>query len=93
MIVDVRFADASGLLEGDVSPLERAGYAQDKDARSANSSAICATEDAVLCRPERSGGRDFVFQQPSRTPAADEPAILEEIEIEDLAVDGICGVY
>jgi mycofactocin precursor len=23
----------------------------------------------------------------------DEPAILEEIEIEDLAVDGICGVY
>ena len=25
--------------------------------------------------------------------SADEPAILEEIEIEDLAVDGICGVY
>ncbi len=25
--------------------------------------------------------------------AADEPAILEEIEVEDLAVDGICGVY
>ena len=24
---------------------------------------------------------------------ADEPAILEEIEIEDLSVDGICGVY
>jgi mycofactocin precursor len=23
----------------------------------------------------------------------DEPAILEEIEVEDLAVDGICGVY
>lgn len=23
----------------------------------------------------------------------DEPAILEEIEIEELAVDGICGVY
>jgi len=23
----------------------------------------------------------------------EEPAILEEIEIEDLAVDGICGVY
>ena len=22
-----------------------------------------------------------------------EPAILEEIEVEDLAVDGICGVY
>ena len=27
------------------------------------------------------------------TGSADEPAILEEIEIEDLAVDGICGVY
>lgn len=24
---------------------------------------------------------------------ADEPAIIEEIEVEDLAVDGICGVY
>jgi mycofactocin precursor len=23
----------------------------------------------------------------------DEPAILEEIEVEDLSVDGICGVY
>lgn len=27
------------------------------------------------------------------TAGADEPAILEEIEVEDLAVDGICGVY
>jgi mycofactocin precursor len=27
------------------------------------------------------------------TCATDEPAILEEIEVEDLAVDGICGVY
>ena len=25
--------------------------------------------------------------------SSEEPAILEEIEIEDLAVDGICGVY
>jgi len=25
--------------------------------------------------------------------SSDEPAILEEIEVEDLAVDGICGVY
>lgn len=24
---------------------------------------------------------------------ADEPAILEEVEVEELAVDGICGVY
>jgi mycofactocin precursor len=25
--------------------------------------------------------------------AADEPAVLEEIEVEELSVDGICGVY
>jgi mycofactocin precursor len=33
---------------------------------------------------------------PDPTPEpvpADEPAILEEIVVEDLAVDGICGVY
>jgi mycofactocin precursor len=24
---------------------------------------------------------------------AEEPEVLEEIEVEDLAVDGICGVY
>lgn len=27
------------------------------------------------------------------SPGADEPAVLEEIEVEELAVDGICGVY
>jgi mycofactocin precursor len=27
------------------------------------------------------------------SPDADEPAVLEEIEVEELAVDGICGVY
>ncbi len=26
-------------------------------------------------------------------PQADEPEILEEIEVEELAIDGICGVY
>ena len=25
--------------------------------------------------------------------AADEPVVIEEIEVEELAVDGICGVY
>jgi len=29
----------------------------------------------------------------SSDTCGDEPAILEEIEVEDLAVDGICGVY
>ena len=27
------------------------------------------------------------------SPNADEPAVLDEIEVEELAVDGICGVY
>jgi mycofactocin precursor len=27
------------------------------------------------------------------TSTVDEPAVLEEIEVEELAVDGICGVY
>jgi mycofactocin precursor len=27
------------------------------------------------------------------TSAVDEPVVLEEIEVEELAVDGICGVY
>jgi mycofactocin precursor len=27
------------------------------------------------------------------SPCADEPAVLDEIEVEELAVDGICGVY
>jgi len=26
-------------------------------------------------------------------PDTDEPEILEEIEVEELAIDGICGVY
>ena len=53
------------LLKKDVSPRDRAGHAQDKDAKSGNSSAIDATENAVLCRPVRSRGRDLVFQQPA----------------------------
>ncbi len=47
------------------SPPERDRQAQDKDARSVNSIAIDATEDDVLCRLARSGGRDLVSQQPS----------------------------
>ncbi len=34
-----------------------------------------------------------VWSTAPSTDSADEPAILEEIEVEDLAVDGICGVY
>ena len=63
----------NGLLENDVSPRECDGLARDKDAKSANSSAIgaCrrgpgATEDEVSRRPVRSRGRDFVFRQPLR---------------------------
>ena len=67
----VCFADSSPsrLLRKDVSPPECDGHAQDKDAGSANSSAIGATEDEVLRRPVRSGGRDFVSQQPPNAGA------------------------
>jgi hypothetical protein len=43
-----------------VPPPERDGYARDKDAGSANSSAIGATEDDASRRPVRSDGRDSV---------------------------------
>lgn len=30
---------------------------------------------------------------PRGTTPTEEPEVLEEIEVEDVAVDGICGVY
>lgn len=39
---------------------------------------------------------EIQVEQPERPVAADsreEPEILEEIEVEELAIDGICGVY
>jgi plasmid stabilization system protein ParE len=54
------------LLKNDASPPERVGYAQEKDAGSANSRAICATEDVLSRRPVRSGGLGFVLQQPAK---------------------------
>ena len=62
------------LLKKDVPPRGRDGDVQDKDAKSLNSSAIQATEDAVLCRLARSRGRDFVFQQPARAGAGEAAA-------------------
>jgi ferredoxin-type protein NapH len=52
------------LLKMNVSPPECDEQAQDKDARSVNSSAIGANEDDVLRRAVRSGGRDFAVLQP-----------------------------
>ena len=37
--------------------------------------------------------RDDALAKVPGAAGDDEPAILEEIEVEDLAVDGICGVY
>ena len=33
------------------------------------------------------------FKSDTGGAGSDEPAIIEEIEVEDLSVDGICGVY
>jgi hypothetical protein len=56
--------DTKRLMRSDASPPECDGYARETDAGSANSSAICATEDTVSRRAVLSGGRDFAFQQP-----------------------------
>jgi len=39
------------------------------------------------------GKDDGVLAATSCPAPAEEPLVLEEIEVEDLAVDGICGVY
>ena len=31
--------------------------------------------------------------QPANETCSEEPRILEEIQVEELAIDGICGVY
>ena len=66
-------AGASRLLKNDASPSGHDGQVREKDAGSANSGAICATEDTVSCRPVRPDGRGFVGQQPPSpfSPAAD----------------------
>ncbi len=57
---------ARRLLNNDVSPDGRAGYRRDKEAGSANSSAICATDDEVSPRTARPGGQGLAVQQPAR---------------------------
>jgi RNA polymerase sigma factor (sigma-70 family) len=54
------------LLKNGVSPSERNGHVQDKDALSTKATPSCG-EDDVLRRSVRSGGRDFVLRQPLRT--------------------------
>jgi ferredoxin len=58
------------LPKSDVSPQECDGHARETDAGSANSSAICATEDTLSRRPAHSGGRGFVHQRPLGGPVA-----------------------
>jgi ABC-2 type transport system permease protein len=65
------------LLRNDASPREGDRRAREQDAGSANSSAICATEDELSRRPVRSRGRGFVFQQPLRVWAIVSKDMLE----------------
>jgi mycofactocin precursor len=37
--------------------------------------------------------KDEALTNVASSACPDGPAVLEEIEVEDLAVDGICGVY
>ena len=57
---------ASRLLNNDVALPKHDRREREKDAESANSSAICATEDELSLRLACFGGRDFVVQQPQR---------------------------
>jgi ubiquinone/menaquinone biosynthesis C-methylase UbiE len=66
-----------GLLKSDASPPGCDGHAREKDAGSANSGAICATEDTLSYRPVLSGGRGFALQQPSTVE-------FQEADAEDL---------
>ena len=58
----------SRLLNNDAAPSGHDRRARDKDAGSANSSAIGATENAVSRRPARPGGRGVIVQQPPSGP-------------------------
>jgi hypothetical protein len=60
------WSSACRLLKNDASPAVRDRQVREKDAGSANSSAICATEDVLSRRLVRFGGRGFVFQQPTK---------------------------
>ena len=37
--------------------------------------------------------KKFAAEQEETETSKEEPQILEEIQIEELAIDGICGVY
>ncbi len=75
MALEPPHGSPSRLLKKDVSPLERDGYAQRQGRKGEvrPSSAIHATENAVLCRPVRPGGPDFVLQ---RLPSAEEEPLF-----------------
>ena len=75
---------ASRLLNNDAAPSGHDRRARDKDAGSANSGAICATEDAVSRRPTCPGGRGFVVQQPPSPRAAVIGASLVGVKISAL---------
>jgi len=77
---------AGRLLENDVSTPGRAGYAGEKDARSARSSATGETEDVLARRPAHPGGRDLSLRQPARA------AYREEAEQRILGGCGLMGV-
>ena len=66
---DPEAVGASRLLKNDAAPSEHDRHARGEDAKSANSSAIGATEDVPSRRRVCSEGRGFVLQQPPRPTA------------------------
>ncbi len=78
-------------MNNDASPPKRAGCAREKDAGSANSSAIHATEDELSRRPVRFGGRGFVVQQPAK-PEENAVQLAEIVAIVAMVVAVTAGV-
>jgi DNA-binding XRE family transcriptional regulator len=84
----------SSLSGNEASPPGCDGHAQEKDAGSTNSSAICATEDALSRRPALPGGRGLVFRQ-APSPGAAYATCLDQCRITEarfVAVDSILYV-
>jgi bifunctional non-homologous end joining protein LigD len=90
----IRHPSFKRLLKNDASPPECDGRVREKDAESANSSAICATEDTVSRRSVRSGGRGFVLQQPGKGLREDKLAedVIAEVPMKAADENGGAGV-
>ena len=48
---------------------------------------------ASSARKEQQKETDMETEKQTKETCSEEPRILEDIQVEELAIDGICGVY